>query len=355
MTKKKQFIRLYENCEITIGHNRSLIVDVQRTAYYAIPNSLALLFNDNVLDIDFDLFDEDERETMEEYCNFLIENELGFHCEENLLSNFIRKSVEWDYPALITNAIFEVDYATFLERYRHIEGIIDSCLTRHIEVCFINPVDIEQLKTVLKNLDALDLNNYNIIFSLKDNEFIEEALKLLNQHYKIYRTILFNAPERKIIETKKAGWGNIFVVDYKFTYKYCGIVDSNYFTISTEHFTESLKFNTCLNRKLAIDIDGNVRNCPNTKVVHGNINDGNIVELMKAESFARIGKIHKGLISVCKDCEFRNICTDCRAFLENPEDIFSKPLKCGYDPYTNQWTDWADSQLKKSLIEYYLL
>ncbi len=51
--------------------------------------------------------------------------------------------------------------------------------------------------------------------------------------------------------------------------------------------------------------------------------------------------------------EFRYICTDCRAYTENPEDIYSKPLKCGYNSYTNKWEEWSTNSLKLKAIEYY--
>lgn len=59
--------------------------------------------------------------------------------------------------------------------------------------------------------------------------------------------------------------------------------------------------------------------------------------------------------TVCQDCEFRHICTDCRACLDEPEDIYSKPLKCGYNPYTAEWQDWSSNPLKEKTIQYYRL
>jgi hypothetical protein len=47
--------------------------------------------------------------------------------------------------------------------------------------------------------------------------------------------------------------------------------------------------------------------------------------------------VRKDDIEVCKDCEFRYICTDCRIFKNDSNDIYSKPKKCNYDPYTNTW------------------
>jgi hypothetical protein len=41
--------------------------------------------------------------------------------------------------------------------------------------------------------------------------------------------------------------------------------------------------------------------------------------------------------------------------LENPEDILSKPLKCGYNPYTCEWEDWSTNPLKEKAIKYYNL
>ncbi len=55
----------------------------------------------------------------------------------------------------------------------------------------------------------------------------------------------------------------------------------------------------------------------------------------------------------CDDCKFSYICTDCRAYLENPEDMYSKPLKCGYNPYTNEWEEWSANPLKQKAIDFY--
>jgi hypothetical protein len=52
-------------------------------------------------------------------------------------------------------------------------------------------------------------------------------------------------------------------------------------------------------------------------------------------------------------CEFRYICTDCRAMIENPKDERSAPLKCGYDPKSGEWEEWQKNILKTYAIKYY--
>ena len=74
---------------------------------------------------------------------------------------------------------------------------------------------------------------------------------------------------------------------------------------------------------------------------------------MSCTRFKKYWNITKDEISTCKDCEFRYICTDCRSYTESPEDYYSKPLKCGYSPYTNKWEQWSDNPLKNKAIDYY--
>ncbi len=68
---------------------------------------------------------------------------------------------------------------------------------------------------------------------------------------------------------------------------------------------------------------------------YGSINKISIEEIIKTENFKKFDKITKDQIKVCKDCEFRYICTDCRVFVEG--NIHSKPLKCNYNPYKTKW------------------
>lgn len=69
----------------------------------------------------------------------------------------------------------------------------------------------------------------------------------------------------------------------------------------------------------------------------GHINKTSLKNVSLKDEFINLWSINKDQVLVCKDCEFRHICTDCRAYLKDPSDLYSKPLKCNYDPYTAQW------------------
>jgi hypothetical protein len=55
--------------------------------------------------------------------------------------------------------------------------------------------------------------------------------------------------------------------------------------------------------------------------------------------FKKLWQITKNQIDVCKDCEYRYMCTDCRCFIKDPQNIYSQPSKCNYNPYVAKWKD----------------
>jgi radical SAM protein with 4Fe4S-binding SPASM domain len=134
---------------------------------------------------------------------------------------------------------------------------------------------------------------------------------------------------------------------------YCGFVSNRHFIIDKSIYNLSLKKNSCLYKKISIDNEGNIKNCPSMTESFGNIKDTTLAEAIEKPGFKKYWDINKDKIHVCKDCEFRYICTDCRAYVEDPEDILSKPLKCGYNPYTGEWSEWSTNPLKQKAIDFY--
>ena len=119
----------------------------------------------------------------------------------------------------------------------------------------------------------------------------------------------------------------------------CGKVCKANFSCNQYLMFESKKFNNCLNRKLSIDTKGEIKNCPSMKRSFGNVSNTSLEAALNDEEFKWAWEINKDKVKVCKDCEFRYICTDCRAFTVDPDDIYSKPAKCKYDPYTSTWSN----------------
>lgn len=350
----EKVIKLFENCFISKGAKRGMIADMQRRNYYLVPNSLLLLFDENhVFKTDVVEKTQESERIIKEYVDFLIENELCFYCNESLVSNFPVLDIDaWDYPAYVTNAVIELDFRRPEEGIRFLKELAGTCLTRHFEVHTVGIVDVDMADRVLTLIDDLDLYSYNLVIGFNAKEQYQ-GIAMLQEHYKIFRTIVHSADRDDIILSDKAGWGNIFLQKLPFSHNQCGVVDVNYFANNLEHISESHQHNTCLNRKIAIDKDGNIKNCLSMCRNHGHIKTVNVKDVIRDPMFTQYWHIKKDDIAICKDCEFRHICTDCRAFTEDPEDIYSKPLKCGYDPYTNEWQEWSTLPFKQKAMEFY--
>src|SRR5690606_5687364 len=112
-----------------------------------------------------------------------------------------------------------------------------------------------------------------------------------------------------------------------------------------------------LHKKVSVDKDGVIRNCPAMPESFGNIIRTSIANVLGNSEITKYWNVTKDMVEICKDCEFRHICTDCRAYTERTHIVsgldISKPLKCGYNPYTNVWSDWSSNPLKNEAIEYY--
>ena len=127
-----------------------------------------------------------------------------------------------------------------------------------------------------------------------------------------------------------------FTTDHISDASCCGNISPFYFQSNIDFFKEALTSNTCLNRKLCVDSMGYVKNCPAMEKSYGHIHNIKLKECLENEHFKKLWDIKKDDIEICKDCEFRYICPDCRVFTLT-DDLYSKPKKCSYDPYKNSW------------------
>jgi SPASM domain peptide maturase of grasp-with-spasm system len=221
---------------------------------------------------------------------------------------------------------------------------------------FYKKVSIDYIINLAESLKETKSRVVSIDFILPfyENFNLEKLKNILIDNTRIHSIIIFNSPSNIFHKPLRKNMGYILQVNKNvINEKHCGIINTEYFYTNIKLFTESHHHNTCLNRKISIDKDGNIKNCPSMAQSFGNIKDTTLEEALNHPDFKKYWNITKDQIEVCKDCEFRHICTDCRAYIEDPENQYSKPLKCGYNPYTNVWEEWSTNPLKQKAIEYY--
>src|SRR6185295_1561186 len=125
---------------------------------------------------------------------------------------------------------------------------------------------------------------------------------LFKEHRRLSSVVVHSAPENRRFPLTRTGVALEYRTEVVDSPRCCGKIHPGYFVVDAETFTE-----VPLHSALA------------------------------QRDFAALWSINKDQIAICKDCEFRYICTDCRAYLQDTADLYSKPSKCTYDPYTAEW------------------
>lgn len=345
------YINLLPSTIIANGINRSCLIDVEKSVYCLIPNSLADIFINKkqfLLSEMINQFDEEDKQTFIEYIDFLEENHFVLR-SDNLIKLKYYDNRSYNSPFEVESMI--IDSKNFIDLKSRIEYL--NIIPEFLQIRLFRKFSIDELEKIAEILVEKDFLNVELILLHHEQILEDQYINLFKMHKLFSRFFISNYPNKKKLLEKKI----ICFSEKILTEKECGKISERLFTPNLRTILTSKSCNSCLNKKLSIDNDGNIKNCPSMSQSFGNIKDTTLEEALNQKDFKKYWNITKDEIEVCKDCEFRYICTDCRAYTERTyfeKDIdVSKPLKCGYNPYTNEWEEWSISPLKQNAIEFY--
>ncbi|WP_293914759.1 MULTISPECIES: grasp-with-spasm system SPASM domain peptide maturase [unclassified Sphingobacterium] len=352
-----RFFNLYSDIYITKGYNRILISDLGRSISKLYPLELHELIEElksSSIESVLENYDLESKTIVEEYIGYLLEKEYGFVTEGDWDKNFLPLSYEYHDHQQISNLFIEVEK---LEIPATLIQSIANLRISHLVIFCRSAASAQELidfEKAFDNTAVEGLKLYSAYSPELNADFLENVH---NQTQRIYHLVFFQCEKTPVLQNT----GYRFTLDFKrdsLSIHSCGKVNVDYFNTNMPKVLEAINHNSCLHKKLGIDIDGNIRNCPVMPQSFGNINTMTLEEVLQQGAVQQYWNMTKDEITVCRDCEFRNVCTDCRAFTERSHynesglDI-SKPLKCGYDPYSNEWTEWSLNPLKEIAITYY--
>lgn len=342
------FFQLFASCILTKGYAKSAIHDLDRGKSYAIPNEFYDILIDrngfSVLELASMLPDG-----FNDIVTFLLSNSLGIIIDIADIGQFPRMNLEYLNPFKITNVIIDVE-----NDLTHLKKFLQNCPFKIIPSLqlrvFNKNMKIEELYPILAEIETKEINSLELYISHNAFQNADDFL-LLNSLTKLDILMVYGVEKK--MEHPNLRYAIFFITSNLVGCKDCGKISHEQFAINIKTFSEAQRFNTCLNSKLSIDINGDIKNCPSMLQSFGNIQVDELSEIVESESFKKLWYSSKDQIDVCRDCEFRYICSDCRAYLEQPENPLSKPLKCGYDPYKGIWEEWSEHPLKQAAIDYY--
>jgi SPASM domain peptide maturase of grasp-with-spasm system len=334
--------QLFACCVPVRGARRSLLCDVQRQSFQFIPNGLYEILTAHAgrtVDEIKAAHEHEYDEEIDEYFDFLLGNEFGFWCDDP--ERFPPLDLTWEAPERITNAILDVD-ARSDHDYARILAELDDLGCKALEVrCFHGP-SLAELRTILEATRYGRLRSIDLLAGFHP-ELTPEALgDLVREHQRISFAAIHSAPEPRRLPPTATGVTIEYRAEAIDSPSCCGRVHPGYFVVEIGTFAEGQRHNTCLNRKISVDARGEIRNCPSLARSFGNARETSLHAALAHRDFAALWSINKDQIDVCRDCEFRYVCTDCRAYIQDERDLYSKPSKCAYDPYTAEWRSSAE-------------
>jgi SPASM domain peptide maturase of grasp-with-spasm system len=351
-----RFFNLFSNITIIKGINRVLFSDLQRNVSELYPIELSELVDGlkkkSIEDL-FNDYDSESKEILQEYLDVLLDKEYGFITLNDWDFNFPPMSTTYNDYSTISNLFIELNDVSLLSS---IKQTVEDLSVKYLVIFCERTLQIE---------DFIQIDNYFDKSSLVGIEIYLPFYKGVNKNFinqinektfRIYNLVFYDCKSQPF-KNKNNFRFSLEFTEEKLVRASCGKISLDYFNTNISKVLESLNHNSCLHKKISIDKDGNIKNCPSMPQSFGNIKDTTLEEALKHPDFKKYWNVTKDMIDVCKDCEFRHICTDCRAYTERNTfdgDIdLSKPLKCGYNPYTNEWAEWSTNSLKDKAIEYY--
>ncbi|MEL6536042.1 MAG: grasp-with-spasm system SPASM domain peptide maturase [Bacteroidota bacterium] len=334
---KDAYLILYGNIVPVKGYRRSTLCDGHREEFYLIPNALYELIvqgRDMTIGGLLEWAGPENEETVYEYFHYLMENELAMVTPEPELFPVI--TTEYRSPHPITNALLDLNEDSeydFLSVAKQLSDL--GCLTVEVR-CFF-PATKEKLLEIGAAFDESRLKSIEIVTGWNPDISNEEYSGLLMDCGRLISVVISGAPKNEEIKGV-IGQGDIrYVTQVIDSADCCGFISKKTLCTNITIITEAMNYNSCLNRKVGIDVEGNIKNCPSSSQTYGSVIDTQLQDVVRSEEFTAKWMITKDQIEICKDCEFRYLCTDCRVFTEDAQNPYSKPARCNYDPYQAKW------------------
>lgn len=338
LDNKDKYIYLFSDCFLVKGHTRTMICDVSRTKMFFINNpyyEVLLELRESTIGKFMDtLASEDDLANFCEFLNYLFENNLATIVKN--INSFPPIEIQWDSPHHVSNAIIDIRHKE--HPYSKIFQQLDQLLCSHIQFRSYVSLSYERVHHILSSYREIsNFRHIQMLLKYDSNLNIAMFAELIKK-FPMASVFFHSVPDSEIKQLKKQYPSLAFLSEPIDSCKQCGVINKQSLGLnSLENFMENMLFNGCLNRKISIDENGNIKNCPSMQKSYGNIEDDKIEKIIQFTSFKKLWNLKKDDIKKCQDCEYRYVCTDCRAYLEDPDDIYSKPLKCQYDPYTGNW------------------
>ncbi len=326
-----RIFNLYSYCHPVKGCKRAVLCDLQRNIIQPIPLILYDFLEQSSTGTYGALtsgMSPQERNAIEVYISFLYHNEFGYFTQKPIDDLLIKsKMVEDD--GLISNAIVDFS-ATSSHSLETIIGQLSDLGCKALEIRFYYQLPLHDFVRELEITSKSSIQRVEVCVEKSVDYKLDELLVIKNRFPKLSKITLSNTNENVIY--KREDLVIIHSTELIRSEIACGVTGELYCIAENKLFWESKHYNNCLYKKISVDKDGYIKNCPSMKEHFGHVSDTTLTSVVHQDGFKKFWNITKDNIETCSLCELRYVCQDCRAYTLQEENPYSKPLKCKYDP-----------------------
>lgn len=327
---------LYSNCIPVKGVKRSIIYDLTRNHFSFIPNDLFLIltkYSKKNIDYIVKKFGSENKKVIQEYFEFLIAKEYIYLCDKKEKKLFPKLSQSYNSPFLIKNAIIEIAKDSNFD-FKEIFDQFDELGNIELQLKFKYLPNLVDLVRILETTLNHRIKYIEIILPYNNKIKNIHLKELISSNLRISLIVFYNCPNMTVLDNyEKSDIFNMECTENDLNRKeYCGSIGMKHNIVEMDFFMESISYNNCLNGKISINSTGQIMNCLFIDNVFGNILTDKLSNVVFTEAFQKMWFIKKDKIDTCKVCEFRYMCSDCRANILDNKNPFSKPQKCQYNP-----------------------
>lgn len=333
---------LFPFCKTIKGYAQSAIYDLELNKLHSITNNMYYFIEACIGKTKkeiYYLFNESETVIVKSLITSLIDKRFVRFVDKEEYSRFLPIQNLPQQDSLLDNFVIDIDDDSDYDICKALEKISNFHL-QVIQIRFLHPVNHYRFSEIIRKVYATNADSIEIVIPFVTVKSLEELYELFDKYQNITNMYIWGAEANKIDNYKQC---RVNYMQSKINCSdTCGLINSDNFLCNKKFYLEAMNKNTCLAKKCAIDKNGIIKNCPYMANGFGHIDDCTVEKLQNIvmeESFTRLFSVKKDDVQTCNVCEFRYACFDCRVFISKKENLFSKPLKCNYNPYIAKWNN----------------
>ena len=317
---------------------RSIIFDSLKQEIYHVPNSVVEVIS-RLDQINLrSLYQEyqDQEKVLNQYIKFFVDANLVYVADSG------RKTLPidtvWESPYTISNVILE--YGEYIKL--HLPSIVSQFEVLHVqavEIRIYHPIEINIILEMLDCFAASCVVSITLVVPYCP-KLVGRITEIKSRSARITKLVVSDVPDTAEFDEEHYLGLDFTLIALSIAVDdstCCGVINAHNFNYTLQAYLESRQANSCLNRKISIDTKGRIKVCPSMVEEFGNIHSTSLSEVLHEGSIQQYWTITKSQIDICNICEYRDVCSDCRAYTETSQP-HGKPSKCNYDPYTMVWT-----------------